>query len=401
MLKQYPYLFVDRDGTLIKEPPDQQVDRLDKLSLMPNVIPALRYLIRRGYRLVMVTNQDGLGTVRFPIEDFEKPHRQLLAIFESQGILFEQILICPHLESDQCVCRKPNVGLLLDYLTNQSINLKRSYVIGDRETDMELADRLNLPGLKIGSPDMPNWQNIVRAILNQQRTAHVTRQTAETSITVSVQLPDLDSIQELPTKTEMLFDQSTTFKEEIPLDQVSVSLFEEELLFESQSKIDAIHTRIGFFDHMLAQLIKHAGITASIQAEGDLIVDDHHTVEDVALAFGEALTTALGDKWGMARYGFVLPMDEAQAHVSLDLSGRPYCQFKGEFKRAQVGALSTELVPHFFQSWAVALGATLHIAVTGDNDHHKIEAVFKAVGRSLRQAIAAADVGIPSTKGVL
>lgn len=356
-MKQQKILFLDRDGTLIVEPADQQIDSIEKLRLLPDVIPSLLQLKASGYVFVMVSNQDGLGTDRFPTVQFEQPQQLMLDIFSSQGIHFESILICPHLSEDRCECRKPKVGLVMDYLVSQTIDRMQSYVIGDRETDVQLANNLGIKSIQIGRPDFPHWTAVSRHILLSSRMADVVRHTTETQIHLKINLDSQD-----PTN---------------------------------------IDTGLGFLDHMLEQLAKHAGFALSLKVRGDLCVDDHHTVEDTAIVLGEGLRMALGDKWGIGRYGFVMPMDESLAHVTLDLSGRSSCHFQGTFGREKINDLSTELIPHFFYSFAEALKATLHISVQGENTHHMIESIFKGVGRSLRQAIIRNDIGLPSTKGVL
>jgi imidazoleglycerol-phosphate dehydratase/histidinol-phosphatase len=350
--------FLDRDGTLVREPADQQVDRLEKVALVPGVIPALLELRDAGYEFVMVSNQDGLGTAAFPEPDFRLVQDFILELFASQGIRFRQVFICPHLPDTGCDCRKPKSGLLREFLRETPLDRSASVVIGDRESDMELAANIGLRGLRI-DPDAPRaWAAIAHELTSRPRTASVERRTKETRITCRV---DLDASE--------------------PLE---------------------IRTGIGFFDHMLEQLARHGGFSLVLACSGDLDVDEHHTVEDVALTLGEALRQALGDKRGIGRYGFVLPMDEAQAQVALDLSGRAYSVFEGDLRRAEVGRLPTELVPHFFRSLADSLGAALHIAVRGDNSHHMVEACFKATGRALRQALArGGSADVPSTKGVL
>lgn len=351
------YLFLDRDGTLIVEPNDQQVDSVEKLDFLPGVIPALLSLQNAGYTLVMVSNQDGLGCFSFPIEKFEVPHRMMLTIFSSQGIVFERVCICPHTVLDHCTCRKPAVGLVLDYLKDPMWSRDLSYVIGDRDSDLCLAENMGISGIKMGTDDNKTWDAIARKLLCQNRSAVITRNTTETNITVSVNLDQPNDIN--------------------------------------------IKTGIGFFDHMLEQLVKHGGFSARIETNGDLQIDEHHTVEDTAIALGEALRFALGNKFSIARYGFVLPMDEALTQVALDLSGRSYFVWNGTFTRECVGELPTELVPHFFHSLANSLKATLHIRVEGENAHHMIESVFKATGRALRDAIRKTGEGLPSTKGIL
>lgn len=349
--------FLDRDGTLIWEPLDKQVDQLAKVSLMPGVFPALMRLQEAGYQFVMITNQDGLGTDSFPLEDFRPVQDFVLELFASQGIVFRDIFICPHFEDDGCKCRKPLPGHIANFLDLVAVDRANSVVIGDRETDLEFAQNIGVIGYRLADKDGQRWADIAREIVDKPRRGTVTRKTRETDISVAV---DLD--RETPVQ---------------------------------------ISTGIGFFDHMLEQIAKHGGFSLSISCQGDLEVDEHHTVEDVALAFGQALRDALGDKRGIARYGFTVPMDEAQAQVAIDLSGRSYFVFDGEFGRDQVGGLPTELVPHFFRSVSESLGAAVHLSVNGENTHHMIEACFKSMGRALRQAKAREGTELPSTKGTL
>jgi imidazoleglycerol-phosphate dehydratase / histidinol-phosphatase len=348
-------LFLDRDGTLIEEPADEQVDRLDKVRLVPGVIPALIELKRHGYEFVMVTNQDGLGTDRFPEADFRPAHELCLHLFESQGITFREILIDRSFGHTPAPTRKPGVGLVLPYLRGGVLDFENSAVIGDRQTDLELAENMGLRGLRIG-PNGISWPQIVRELVGSRR-AEIRRNTRETRIRVAV---DLDR--------------------------------------EADPKV---RTGLGFYDHMLEQIGKHGGFALELDCEGDLGIDEHHTVEDCALALGEALRKALGDKRGIGRYGFLLPMDETLAQVALDLSGRPHFEFDGAFGRERVGDVPTELVPHFFKSLSDTLGANLHIQVRGDNAHHMVEACFKGVARCLRQAIRREGESLPSTKGAL
>ena len=349
--------FLDRDGTLIWEPLDKQVDQLAKVSLMPGVFPALMRLKEAGYQFVMITNQDGLGTDSFPQEDFRPVQDFVLELFASQGIVFREIFICPHFEDDGCKCRKPLPGHIANFLDQVAVDRSNSVVIGDRETDLEFAQNIGVTGYRLADKDGQRWADIAREIVDKPRRGTVTRKTRETDISVAI---DLD--RETPVQ---------------------------------------ISTGIGFFDHMLEQIAKHGGFSLSISCQGDLEVDEHHTVEDVALAFGQALRDALGDKRGIARYGFTVPMDEAQAQVAIDLSGRSYFVFDGEFGRDQVGGLPTELVPHFFRSVSESLGAAVHLSVNGENTHHMIEACFKSMGRALRQAKVREGTELPSTKGTL
>ncbi len=349
--------FVDRDGTLLEEPADEQVDALDKIKLMPDVFASLKRIQDAGYRIVMVTNQDGLGTPSLPQAKFDIAHQFILDIFASQGIEFDAVFVCPHFLRDACGCRKPKTGLLDAYVRDQSVDLSASCMIGDRDTDLIFAENLGVRGLRVrrhGSA-AETWPALADALLSRYATIH--RKTRETDIEVSVNLDAADPIK--------------------------------------------IHTGIGFFDHMLEQLAKHGGFALQLQCKGDLEIDEHHTVEDCALALGAAIRSALGDKKGIARYGFLLPMDEARAQVTLDLSGRAHALFEGQFGRESVGGLPTELVSHFFRSLAESLAAALHIAVTGDNAHHMIEACFKSTGRALRMAIARQGHDLPTTKGLL
>ncbi len=351
-------LFIDRDGTLIEEPVDNQVDTLHKVHLVTGVISALQCLRDLGYQFVMISNQDGLGTTSFPQDDFDVCQNHTLALFNSQGIHFSEVLICPHRETDRCDCRKPRTGLLTRFLATNDLDIDSCAVIGDRSTDMGLATALGIRGFQLDNGRPPlSWQDICTALTPGARIGEFERRTNETSIRVTV---NLDSV------TPPMVD-----------------------------------TGIGFYDHMLEQIAKHGGFGLIVQCNGDLKVDEHHTVEDTALCIGNALRIALGDKRGIARFGFQLPMDESEASVSLDLSGRSYSKFSGDFPRDRIGQMPTELVPHFFQSLADSLGAALHVSVTGSNSHHMVEACFKALGRALRQAIRIESNELPSTKGVL
>ena len=349
-------LFIDRDGTLIDEPADKQIDSLEKLELESEVIPALLRLKSLGYRFVMLSNQDGLGSSQYPQFQFDSVQEKLLSLLNSQGITFDAIHICPHWESDACECRKPNLGLVLDYLAMPDLDRQRSYVIGDRETDSLLAEKMRLKGF-LYHKKRNTWSDIVAQIEDKNRVASFQRKTSETMI------------------------------------QAAVDLDKERFL--------NIDTGLNFFDHMLEQIARHAGISLELKAVGDLKVDEHHLIEDTAIVLGEVLRQALGDKCGTNRYGFLLPMDEAIVEVALDLSGRPYFIFDGEFSRERVGDLPTEMVSHFFQSLTHALKATLHLRMRGSNAHHQVESLFKGFGRAFRDAKQYSGIGIPSTKGIL
>jgi imidazoleglycerol-phosphate dehydratase/histidinol-phosphatase len=347
-------LFIDRDGTLIVEPPDQQVDSLEKLQLMQGVISALLRLRDAGYEFVLVSNQDGRGTDAFPEEEFIVPHRKMLDLFSSQGITFTAEHIDSHFESDNAPTRKPGIGLLLDYLRSGELDFGDSWVIGDRRTDLELAENLGVGGILLG--EGTGWDEIAHRLCDRPRTGEALRETRETRVAVKVDL-EADGAE--------------------------------------------ITTGIGFFDHMLEQLASHGGFRLELACDGDLEVDEHHTVEDCALALGEALDRALADRRGVGRYGFVLPMDESQARIAVDLSGRPAFAFAADFPRDKVGALSTEMVRHFFQSLSQSLRCALHMEVRGENTHHMVEALFKGTGRALRPALQREGHELPSTKGSL
>lgn len=372
-----PILFVDRDGTLIEEPGDFQIDAYGKLRLFAGVIPALLKLRDAGWEFVMVTNQDGLGTDAFPQETFDGPHALMLQIFESQGIRFRETLIDRSFASEGLPTRKPGIGLAMHYLRDRGIDITRSAMVGDRDTDIAFAANMGIRGFQLRTPQFGgewDWAGIAHELVDAPRRAQVQRTTRETSIRVAL---DLDLAAE-----------------------------------------PRVSTGLAFFDHMLDQLGKHGGFALEIDAQGDLHIDEHHTIEDTGLALGQALREALGAKRGIGRYGFdppddpmlaapaphagfTLPMDETLARAALDFSGRAYFVFDGGFRRERVGDLPTELVAHFFRSLCDAAGLNLHLQVRGDNDHHKIEAMFKAVARALRQALRREGAGLPSTKGVL
>ena len=349
-------LFIDRDGVLIEEPADEQIDSFEKFRLVPGVVPALLRLRDAGFELVMVSNQDGLGTASYPRESFEGPQALLLQILASQGIAFREVLIDNHFPADNSPDRKPGIGMVMHYLRDRRVDLDASAMVGDRETDMQFATNLGVRGFRLGAGHY-QWPDIAHVLADAPRTASIERVTKETRIRVSI---DLDRVAD-----------------------------------------PVVLTGHGFFDHMLEQLGKHGGFALQVQCAGDLHIDEHHTVEDCALALGSALKSALGDKRGIGRYGFTLPMDEAQASAALDFSGRPYFVFDGQFPRERVGDLATEMVPHFFRSLCETAGLNLQLSVRGENTHHMVEACFKAVARALRQAIRREGSELPTTKGVL
>ena len=348
-------LFIDRDGTIIREPEDEQIDSLEKLEFVPGAIGALSSLAKLDFVLVMVSNQDGLGTPSFPEEDFHPAHNKMLKTLQGEGVVFDEILIDRSFPQDNAPTRKPRTGLLTAYMDG-SYDLASSFVIGDRESDMELARNLGATGLKLGEL---SWAEIAARVRASERRCTVSRKTAETDISICV---DLDGG------------------------------------LESFSD-----TGLKFFDHMLDQLPHHGGISLQVRCKGDLEVDEHHTVEDVGIALGEALRTALGDKRGIDRYGFALPMDESRAMVLLDLGGRSELVWDVHFTREYVGDVPTEMFRHFFKSMSDAMKANLYVKAEGEINHHIAEAVFKAFARTLRQAVRR-DVfkgELPSSKGLL
>lgn len=368
-------LFIDRDGTIIAEPNNTfQVDTLDQLEFLPHVIRNL-YFIRHklDFEWVMVTNQDGLGTPVYPQENFDRVQHKLLQILESEGIHFDRIFIDKSFPEDNLPTRKPNTGMLTGYF-NDEYDLANSYVIGDRLTDVELAANLGCKAILINenidlteSGDLASvtalqtgeWDRISEFLFAGERTATIKRKTNETEILVYLNL-------------------------------------------DGTGKAD-INTGLRFFDHMLEQIGRHSGCNLKIEVNGDLEVDEHHTIEDTAIALGEALLQSLGNKRGIERYGFTLPMDDCLCSVALDFGGRPWLVFEGEFKREYVGDFPTEMMMHFFKSLSDAARMNLNIRVEGENEHHKIEGIFKAFARAVKMAIKRDiyNYQLPSTKGTL
>jgi imidazoleglycerol-phosphate dehydratase/histidinol-phosphatase len=358
-------LFIDRDGTLIVEPPeDYQVDSLDKLEFYPGVFRWLSAIASEfDYELVMVSNQDGLGTDAFPLESFFPPQNKMLRALENEGIFFTDILIDPSLPSENSPNRKPGTGMLGKYI-HGPYNLEDSWVIGDRFTDVQLAANLGCNSILLGGKSeqaticAATWEEIYRVLKENPRNASGERKTSETQISISLNLDG-----------------------------------------KGESEID---TGLKFFDHMLEQIAKHGQIDLYIKADGDLQVDEHHTIEDTGLLLGELFRQALGLKKGIERYGFLLPMDDSLARVALDFGGRPWLEWNVEFKREKIGDVPTEMFHHFFKSFTDNAKCNLNISASGENEHHKIESVFKAFAKSIKMAVRK-DAGntIPSTKGSL
>ena len=371
-------LFIDRDGTIIVEPPvDFQVDSLEKLEFVPRVMHNLNFIKSHlDFELVMVTNQDGLGTDSFPTPDFEAPHNKMLRTLEGEGIVFDDIVIDKTFEHENAPTRKPGITLLGKY-TSGEYDLAGSFVIGDRITDVLLARNLGAKAIFIADEEQgkakideaglndvcalitPSWDRISDFLRGGSRTASVKRTTSETDIDIAIDLDGTGACD--------------------------------------------ISTGLGFFDHMLCQIGKHSGMNLTVKVKGDTWVDEHHTIEDTAIALGNALRIALGDKRGIERYGFVLPMDDCQCTVALDFGGRSWLVWDAEFHREKIGEMPTEMFLHFFKSLSDSARMNLYISARGDNEHHKIEGIFKALARAIKMAIRR-DVftyQLPSTKGVL
>jgi imidazoleglycerol-phosphate dehydratase/histidinol-phosphatase len=352
-------LFIDRDGTLIEEPADEQIDSFDKLKFVDGVFRNLGFICSHlDFRIVMVSNQDGLGTDSFPEDTFWPVHNFILQTLKGEGIEFDDQLIDRHFPEDNSPMRKPGTGMLKEYINNPDYDIAGSYVIGDRETDRQLAENLGCKALILGKDGM-SWDKIAELLFAGERIAEVKRKTKETDIYVKLNL-------------------------------------------DGSGKTD-ISTGLGFFDHMLEQIGKHGMMDLTIHTKGDLNVDEHHTIEDTAIVLGECLLKALGDKRGIERYGYCLPMDDCLCQVALDFGGRPWLVWNAEFHREKVGEMPTEMFLHFFKSLSDSAKMNLNIKAEGANEHHKIEGIFKALARALKMAVRR-DIyhfELPSTKGAL
>ena len=348
-------LFIDRDGTIIREPEDEQIDAFEKLQFVPGVFSALSFLRQHtDFEFVMVSNQDGLGTEAFPEPTFWPVHNFILETLKGEGVTFDEILIDRHFPEDNAPTRKPQTGLVEKYMQNPEYDIAGSYVIGDRDTDRQFAQNIGCKYLQVSE-----WPKIAEIIFAGERTAEVKRTTKETDIYVKVNL-------------------------------------------DGTGRCD-ISTGLGFFDHMLEQIGRHGMIDLTIHTKGDLHVDEHHTIEDTALALGECIDRALGSKRGIERYGYSLPMDDCLCSVALDFGGRPWLVWNAEFYREKIGEMPTEMFLHFFKSLSDAARMNLNIRAEGQNEHHKIEGIFKALARALKMAVRR-DIfhyELPSTKGML
>lgn len=359
-------LFIDRDGCIIVEPADEQIDSFEKLQFLPGAISNLAKIAQElDYRLVMVTNQDGLGTASFPEDTFWPAHNKMLDILQREGMKFDEICIDRSFPKDGLDTRKPGTGMLRHYMGGH-YDLANSFVIGDRLTDVQLAKNLGAQAIFINAQPNPDaalttlhWSEIYRFLKEKPRIGKVVRKTNETHIVVEV---NLDGV--------------------------------------GQSEIS---TGLGFYDHMLDQLARHGGIDLKIKVDGDLHIDEHHTIEDTALALGKAFDEALGSKKGILRYGFLLPMDDCLAQVAIDFGGRPWLVWDAQFQREKIGEMPTEMFMHFFKSFSDTARCNLNIKAEGDNEHHKIESIFKAWAKAIRMAIGTSSNSstIPSTKGIL
>lgn len=359
-------LFIDRDGTLVIEPPiDFQLDSLEKLEFYPGVFQWLSRIAQEmDYELVMVTNQDGLGTTAFPTETFWPAQEKIVKAFKNEGVIFSEIVIDKSFPHENLPTRKPGTALLTHYIKG-NYNLPESYVIGDRLTDVQLAKNLGCKAIYMGTDasddadlNTTNWADIYQLLKSEPRKAKIVRKTSETNIEIELNLDGLGK--------------------------------------------SSISTGLGFFDHMLEQISRHGNMDLNIQVKGDLHIDEHHTIEDVAIALGEAFVSALASKKGIERYGFLLPMDDCLAQVAIDFGGRPWLVWDAEFKREKIGEMPAEMFFHFFKSFSDNAKCNLNIKADGNNEHHKIEAIFKAFAKAIRMAVSkTSNFSIPSTKGTL
>lgn len=358
-MKQQRLLFIDRDGTLIEEPADEQIDSFEKLRFVKGVLKNLSFISDKlDFRLVMVTNQDGLGTDSFPEDTFWPVHKFMLRTLEDEGIVFDEQLIDRHFPEDNSPMRKPGTGMLTKYIDNPEYDLANSYVIGDRDTDRQLADNLGCRAFILGQ-DGITWDKIAEILFAGERVAEYKRKTNETDIYVKLNI-------------------------------------------DGTGKCD-ISTGLGFFDHMLEQIGRHGMMDLTVHTNGDLNVDEHHTIEDTAIAIGECLLRALGDKCGIERYGYCLPMDDCLCLVAIDFGGRPWINWHVDFHREKIGDVPTEMFFHFFKSLSDAARMNIDVRAEGTNEHHKIEGVFKVLARAIKMAVRR-DIfhyELPSTKGML
>ncbi|CAN5319791.1 bifunctional histidinol-phosphatase/imidazoleglycerol-phosphate dehydratase HisB [soil metagenome] len=368
-------LFIDRDGTLIIEPADEQIDSLEKLEYFPGVFNALgRVVASSAFELVIITNQDGLGTSSFPEEAFWPAQNKMIRAFENEGIAFSKVFVDKSFKHENLPTRKPGTGLLTEYFSG-NYDLANSYVIGDRITDVELAKNLGAKGILIGTPEMKDQ---VEAAGLSDHCALVTKSWDEIGKFLTISLRKA-SFQRTTKETEIHI--------ELNLDGTGQS---------------NLKTGLGFFDHMLDQLARHGHLDLAVSVKGDLHIDEHHTIEDTGLALGETFLKALGDKRGIERYGFCLPMDDALAQVAIDFGGRPWIEWDVEFNREKIGDVPTEMFFHFFKSFSDTAKCNLNIRAEGKIEHHKIEAVFKAFAKAIRMAVRSDGTNLlPSTKGVL
>ena len=375
-------LFIDRDGTLINEaPPTYQIDSFDKLTFYPNMFEYMGKIARElDYELVMITNQDGLGTESFPEENFLPVHQLIMRTLEGEGIHFSSVLIDRSFPADNLHTRKPGIGMVLNYLNNEDYDIPNSFVIGDRITDVQLAKNLGCKAIWLNND--PNLGAMEVSAEIHEMDAHIALETSKWK----------DVFQFLKSGLREVVHERNTNETQIKI----------ELNIDGSGKSNII-TGLGFFDHMLDQIARHGRIDLTIRANGDTHIDEHHTIEDTGIALGEAFAKALADKRGLARYGFALPMDDAEAKVLVDFGGRSWLVWNAEFKREFVGDMPTEMFFHFFKSFSDAARCNLNIECKGDNEHHKIEAIFKAFARAIRMAVARDPMSnyLPSTKGML